>query len=417
MQRIAIVGTGISGMAAAYALRGRYAITFYEKESFPGGHTNTLTVNEDGKDIFIDTAFMVYNEPTYPLLTRLFKELHVETKTTDMSFSVSHQASGIEFSGTGFDGLFSQRKNIFNASFWKLLLDIQRFSRESGEVLDNPRYESYSLAQYVNEKKYGPDLLNKFLIPMSSAVWSTPAAGMLVFPVATLVRFFTNHCFLGLKDHLQWRTCVGGSRQYRDKLLAVVKPTLLTGRAVKAVKRQRDGVMITDVSGVTESYDKVILACHSDEALAMLTDPTDLERELLSHFAYHRNRGCLHTDERVMPSTRKAWSSWNYRTQVDGHATTVYWMNKLQGVSDKKNYFMSINDPGIIDPSKIIYKTLFSHPVYNVASQSKQQHLPKLNMNGQVYFAGAYFRYGFHEDGLMAGIAAAEALAGEKLWH
>ena len=416
MQKVAIVGTGIAGMGAAWALKGRYALTFFEREKYIGGHTNTLTIQEGGESVYIDSAFMVYNETTYPLLTKLFKELDVQTQATDMSFSVQHIASGLEFCGTGFNGLFAQRKNLFNVRFWQMLLDINRFKLESAEVLENPRFASYSLAQYIHEKKYRSDILDKFLVPMSSAVWSTPADGMLRFPIVTLVRFFTNHCFLGLNGHLKWRTCTGGSRHYRDKLIAAVNATIHTALPIVEIRRDDKGVVLSDATGKKYHFDKVIIACHADEALALLGDSTPQERELLMKFPYHNNRVTLHTDEGVMPLSRLAWSSWNYRTETSGHASTVYWMNQLQGVSKNKNYFISINDPGLIDPSKVIWKTMYSHPVYKVEGQLAQEQLPQLNKNGRVYFAGAYFRYGFHEDGLRSGIDAAEALAGERLW-
>lgn len=419
MKKLAIIGTGIAGMGAAYFLKDKYAITFYEKENEPGGHTNTLTVDENGTPVHIDSAFMVYNETTYPLLTRLFKELDVQTKPTSMSFSVQHVPSGLEFCGSGLSGLFAQRWNVLNPFYIRMLLEIQRFQKEAVEVLDE-KFTDYSLARYVSLRGYSRDFVHKFLIPMSSAVWSMPVDHMLRFPAMTLVRFFHNHGFLRLSGQLQWRTCVNGSRQYRDKLLARVNARMLTGRPAVRVVREGGRVIVEDSSGQKETYDKAILACHSDDALNILQAPTALEQDLLRCFAYHDNEAVLHTDEAVMPKTRAAWSSWNYRIQLDDHGqtrtTTIYDMNSLQQVSQSRRYFISINDPGLVDPAKVLWRKVYRHPVYSVASQKSQAELHRLNLGGPVYFCGAYFRYGFHEDGLWAALNAARAIAGETVW-
>lgn len=420
MQTLAIIGTGISGMSAGYFLRNKFDITFYEKEDHAGGHTNTIQVKEDGQDIYIDSAFMVYNEPTYPLLTRLFKELNVETKPTSMSFSVQHMPSGLEYCGTGINGLFAQRRNILNPSYVRMLLEIDRFRREAPEVLDDPSFALWTLAQYIRSKKYSKDFLQKFLIPMSSAVWSTPADAMLDFPAQSLVRFFKNHRFLSLDGQLAWRTCVGGSRQYRDKLIAALGHRVWTKRAVLKVMREAGKAYITDTTGKVLSYDKVILACHADESLGLLAGPTSQESSLLSKFPYQINKTTMHTDARVMPRLKSVWSSWNNRIEQDDQGrtvtSTIYWMNSLQGVSKKRNYFISVNDPGLVDPAKIIWEKEYAHPVYRVDSQSAQTHLPRLNENGVTFFCGAYFRYGFHEDGLASGLDAARAVAGGEVW-
>ncbi len=235
MQSIAIIGTGIAGMSAGYFLKDRYDITFYEKNNYPGGHTNTLKVDEDGRPIYIDSAFMVYNEKTYHNLTKLFADLEVKTKNTDMSFSVQHLQSSLEYCGTGLSGLFAQRKNLLSFSHWSMLLEINRFNKEALEVLDGDKYLSYTLCDYVKEKGYSDDFFHKFLVPISSAVWSTPADLMLKFPAVTLVMFFRNHGFLGLRDHYQWRTVVDGSQRYREKFLASFKDKILLDNPVKEV--------------------------------------------------------------------------------------------------------------------------------------------------------------------------------------
>ncbi len=413
---LAIIGTGISGMGAGYFLRDLYDITFYEKNGYVGGHTNTLTIDELGKTVYIDSAFMVYNETTYPLLTRLFKELDVKTKATDMSFSVNHLPSSLEYCGTGLSGLFAQRKNIFNFKHIRMLLDISRFRKEAGEVLTNPDYQNYSLVRYIQEKKFSEDFLYKFLIPMGSAVWSMPFDQMLEFPAATLIRFFKNHCFLDLKGQLSWRICVGGSSSYRDKIMKLINAKVFTNSPVTKVFRMDHHVQVRTAQGELRSYDYVLLASHADETLKMLSDASVLEKELLSKIPYYANRGILHTDQNVMPRLKSTWSSWNYRVEKNGKTSTIYWMNKLQGVSKHQDYFISINDSGPIDPKKILWQTTYAHPLYSIGSQKAQERLAELNGASRVFFAGAYFRYGFHEDGLWSGLQAARALSGKNLW-
>ncbi|MBP9853950.1 MAG: FAD-dependent oxidoreductase [Candidatus Omnitrophica bacterium] len=416
MESIAIIGTGIAGMGAAYFLKGKYDITFYEKNNYPGGHTNTLTVDEGGKPIYIDSAFMVYNERTYPNLTRLFAELDVKTKPADMSFSVQHLSSGLEYCGTGLNGLFAQRKNFLSPSHWSLLFEMNRFNQESLEVLEGDQYLTYSLYDYVKEKRYSDAFFHKFLVPISSAVWSTPADLMLKFPAVTLVRFFKNHGFLGLKGHYQWHTVVEGSQRYRERILMPFKNKIMLNNPVKEVRRQNRKVLILDSRGEKREYDKVILASHADESLNMLGDPTSQEQNLLSKFKYQKNRVTLHTDESIMPKEKRAWSSWNYRIGKK-EPSTIYWMNNLQQVSDKKNYFVSINDSDEVNPSKILWDSEYTHPIYNVDSIQAQTKLAELNKNGLVFFCGSYFKYGFHEDALTSGLDVARAISGESIWN
>lgn len=419
-QTLAIIGTGISAMGAAYLLRERFNITFYERNNYPGGHSNTLTVDEDGQPIYIDSAFMVYNEITYPLLTKLFKELQIETMATSMSFSVQHIPTGLEYCGTGLNGLFAQRQNLFNFQYWAMLLQMDRFNREAVRDLENPHFAQHTVKEYVHEKKLGDDFLQKFLIPMSSAVWSTPPEKVCDFPIKTLIQFFKNHGFLGLRGHYQWRTVVGGSRQYRDKILKLFPGKVWLNRAVNQVVRKDGKARITDGVGENKIFDKVVIACHADEALALLGDPTEKEKSLLAHFKYQKNSAMLHTDESVMPKTKLAWSSWNYRMDFDKNRkflpSTIYHMNSLQNVSQKKNYFVSINEHGVVDSKKVLWETVYEHPLFDVPAMQAQEKLPELNENGVTYFTGSYFRYGFHEDGLLSAYNVAKLIGGENIW-
>lgn len=420
MRTLAIIGTGIAGMGCAHFLHKEYNLTVYEQENYIGGHTNTVTVDENGKPIYIDTGFMVYNDVTYPNLIRLFKELGVEEKNTSMSFSVQHVPTGLEYSGSGLNGLFAQRKNLFNIGFIKLLHNINRFNKECVEVLNDKNYDSYTLEEYVTEKQFGNDFLYKYIIPMSSAVWSTPPDQMARFPVAALVRFFHNHGFLGLDTQHQWKTLVGGSRSYREKLIAPFRDRIYTKRAAVKVGIENKKASVTDAQGNKAFYDAVILACHGDQALRLLERPTDMEFQLLKEFHYQKNIATLHTDASLMPKTKRAWSSWNYRLASDtsGSLTpsTIYYMNSLQHVSDKRDYFVSINGAENIDPGKILRQIDYEHPLFSVGAAKAQKDLPLLNAQGPVYFCGSYFRYGFHEDAFTSALELSRRLSGKEKW-
>lgn len=420
MQTIAIIGTGIAGMSAAHFLNKHFDITLFEKNNYVGGHTNTITVDEEGTPINIDTGFMVFNHATYPNLLRLFTELNVPTKKTSMSFSVQHLPTGLEFSGSGLNGLFAQRKNILRPRYIRMLLQINRFNSECEEVLTDPRYAHLTLAEYVKEKRYGYDFLYKYLIPMSSAVWSTPIDLMLDFPAFSLVRFFKNHGFLGLKTQHQWYTVENGSQAYREMMIEPFRKKIKVNSPVARVERKKRSAEITLTNGQRAEYDKVIFASHADETMAMLSNPTHNELRLLSAFHYQENVALLHTDERVMPKTRSAWSSWNYRidqpTMKGLSPSTVYWMNSLQQVSKKKNYFVNINGEESVDPKKVLRRIVYTHPLFNVATQEAQKELASLNAEGPLYYCGSYFKYGFHEDAFTSGLEVSRAVLNQKIW-
>lgn len=423
MQTLAVIGTGIAGLSCAWFLRHRYRLTVFEQNQYAGGHTNTVTIDEDGSQISLDTGFMVFNHVTYPLLTRLFAELGVATKPTDMSFSVQHVPTALEYNGGNISLLFGQRRNLFRLRHWRMLLAIDRFNKEAVTALEDPRYQEYTLRQYVSERGYGDDMLNFYLIPMSSAVWSTPPALMLDFPAITLLRFWQNHGFLGLDTRHQWYTVVGGSKSYIPPLTADYRKDMELGRRVVRIHRISDKAEVILEDGERRHFDKVVLACHGDQALALLDDPTDLECRLLRRFKYQPNTATVHTDESFMPRTRRCWASWNYRIDAGpGGAivpTTHYWMNSLQGVSEKRNYFVSLNCEDRIKPEAILKHIDYEHPLFNLAAIRAQRELPTLNRlspSQSTYYAGAWFKYGFHEDGLASGLACARAVTGEELW-
>ncbi len=419
-ERIAIIGTGIAGMGAAHLLHRHADLTIYEKNTYIGGHTNTVLADEDGVEVPIDTGFMVYNAVTYPNLVRLFAELDVPVKKTSMSFSVQHLPTGLEWNGASLNQLFAQRLNLLRPSYYSFLVEINRFNREAPGLLDDPSRFHLSLADYITLEGYSQGFVDKYLVPMSSAVWSTPPDKMLGFPAATLIRFFKNHGMLGMNTQFQWWTVDGGSRVYREKLIAPFRERIRTANPAVRVERRGGKAQVTSADGRTETFDKVVLASHADESLGMLSDATPLERELLSPFSYQNNLATLHTDEGVMPRSRRAWASWNYRVSVDRLGgllpSTVYWMNSLQDVSKKRNYFVSINGGSEIDPSRVLLRIDYTHPVFTVRAMEAQKRLMELNGNGVTFFCGSYFRYGFHEDALTSAIDMVRAMTGEKVW-
>ncbi len=445
MKKLAIVGSGIAGLGCLYFLHRHYEITLFEQNDYVGGHTNTIEVEEAGQKLPVDTGFMVFNHQTYPNLKRLFDTLQVPTQKTDMSFSVRHDAIGLEWNGAGYDKLFGQRRNLWNLRFWKMLMQMSRFTQEALANLENPRLESMTVADYVRERDYGPDFLSLFLVPMASAIWSTPPDKMLQFPARTLLRFFYNHGFLGMDTHHQWYTVTGGSREYVKRILAMAQPNLRLNQPVRRIHRLPEGgvaLTIETASGALESerFDTVIVAAHADQALRLLDEPTPSEAALLGAFQYQDNLALVHSDPSVLPKTRRCWASWNYQIFA-GHdhqgamtrstdplvaasafsASTHYWMNNLQGVSQTTPYIVTLNGEHLIDERKIHRRILYAHPLFTREAIAAQADLPALNTdpaNGGVYFCGSYFRYGFHEDAFSSAVDLCQHLLPEGLpWH
>jgi predicted NAD/FAD-binding protein len=417
MESIAIIGTGIAGLGCAHFLHHQYQLTLYEKNDYVGGHTHTLSIEDEAGTVPIDTGFMTYNEVTYPNLSRLFRELGVASRSSSMSFSVQHLPAELEFCGSSLNHLFGQRRNLVSPQFWKMLLQINRFNREAVETLQSATADpALSLGQFVRERQYGEHFLNYYLLPMSCAVWSSPPDRMLQFPALTLLRFFHNHGFLGLHTQHPWRTVAGGARQYVARISAPFRDRIRLQRAVVEVRRTPAGVRVTDETGAASVFDHVILACHADQALRLLQDADDHERDALGQFEYQPNMALLHTDERVMPRRARCWSSWNYR--IDRHAdgrpalSTVYWINRLQGIEAKRNYFVSINGEEGLAPQQLLRRIPFEHPLLNEGAVRAQKALPQLNQRRTgVYFCGSYFRYGFHEDAFSSALDLSRLLA------
>lgn len=426
MTRLAIVGTGISGLGCAHFLHRDFDVTVFEQNAYAGGHSNTVSVNEPGtgRSLPVDTGFMVFNRVTYPLLNRLFEQLGVAFVPTKMSFSVRHADSGLEYCGSSLNRLFAQRRNLLSPRFYRMLATINRFNREAVEALSDPAAQEMTLGEFVERRGYGGDFLSLYLAPMSSAVWTTPPELMRSFPAITLLRFFHNHGFLGLNTQHPWFTVTGGSRAYVEKLAAPWRDRIRLGNGVARISRPGRGVRLTLGSGEIQDFDKAILACHADQALSLLTDASDAERRLLREFKYHPNTATLHTDTSVMPRTRMAWASWNYEINrgVPGGSSTAthYWMNSLQGVSERQNYFVSVNRPHAINPEKVIRTIAYEHPLFTLGALRAQVQLPQLNAASEgttnTFLAGSYFRYGFHEDALLSAVQLSTLLLGRDPW-
>lgn len=420
METIAIIGTGVSGLGCAHFLQHRYRLTLYEKGDHVGGHAQTLRVDDECGPVSIDTGFMTYNEVTYPNLTRLFSELGVATRASSMSFSVQHLPSELEFCGSSLNHLFAQRRNLLRPQFWNMLLQIHRFNRDATQALESPRHQAQSLGEYVHERNYGAQFLNYYLLPMSCSVWSSPPDRMLQFPATTLLRFFHNHGFLGLHTQHPWRTVLGGASSYVERLTAPFRDRIYLKRGAVAVRREAGQVSVTDQSGHTARYHHVILACHADQALQMLTDADAAERAVLGQFTYQPNTALLHTDTRVMPGTARCWSSWNYRIDCDDAGqvspSTIYWINRLQGIETQRNYFVSINGEQTLQPHSVLKRIHYQHPLFDDGAIRAQRELPRLNERRTgVYLCGSYFRYGFHEDAFSSALQLSRLLV-EDAW-
>lgn len=405
--KIAVIGSGISGLGAAYYLQKKHEVTVFEKNNYPGGHVNTIEVETADGIQPVDTGFIVHNRVTYPHLLHLFDELNVATEDSDMSFAVHNLDSNLQLSGSGLSGLLAQRKNIFRPSYWRFIKDILRFIKEARADLNTAKVDC-TMGEYLERGRYGRLLTYNFILPMGSAVWSTPVDSMLEFPARTLIQFFYNHGILGVDTQFTWRVVSGGSYRYVKQLIDRSDFTLHLNAAVDSVEKNEQGVTLR-VNGASLNFDRVIMASHAPASLKMLRQPSAAEEKFLSAFQYLPNKALLHTDESVMPPIRKIWSAWNYRIRGE-QSSTVYWMNRLQNIGGPRQYFVSINEFGSVNPGKIIREIDYEHPYFDTAAVNAQKDYEMINRNGPVYFAGAYTRYGFHEDGLMSGIAAARQI-------
>ncbi|MFP6850892.1 MAG: FAD-dependent oxidoreductase [Pseudomonas sp.] len=414
--KIAIIGSGIAGLTSAYLLNRQHDITVFEAGDWIGGHTHTVDVQVDGQHHAVDTGFIVFNNWTYPNFIRLLSQLGVGFKDTEMSFSVCDPISGVEYNGHNLNSLFAQRSNLVSPKFWGMVRDILRFNREALDDLNQQRIASdLTLGDYLKAKGYSKRFIEHYIVPMGAAIWSMSLNDMLGFPLQFFVRFFKNHGLLSVSDRPQWCVVEGGSSSYIAPLTQSFKQHIRLNCPVSRVERDSNGVTLHSAQG-TERFDKVVFACHSDQALALLAEPTHVEQEILGALPYADNDVVLHSDTRLLPKRPLAWASWNYRLggPVGQSAAVTYDMNILQGIQSDTTFCVSLNQTAFIDPSKILARYTYAHPQYSLAGMAAQARWQELLGANHSYFCGAYWANGFHEDGVVSALRVAREF-GESL--
>ncbi len=410
MKRIAVIGSGISGLSAAYYLSRAHAVHVFECDQRLGGHTNTVTVESERGPLHIDTGFIVHNERTYPNFCRLIRELGVATQPSDMSFAVTGHDGGFEYSSNGLRGFFAQGSNWISPRHFGLLGEILRFNREAPRLLEDPHASETTLAEFLDAGRYSQTFIDRYLIPMAGAVWSMAPEVMPGFPALTLIRFMRNHGMLGIKTHPQWLAIRGGSRSYLDPLTAPFRQRIHRNASIRSVARFERGVTLEFRGRPPLEFDEVVFACHGDQILPLLADPSDSERTILGAFTTSRNDTCLHTDSALLPKRAAARASWNYLLGDSGKVTVTYHMNRLQSLSAEEDYCVTLNTDGAIRPGRVLRRMLYEHPLYTRAAIRAQGRWSEISGRNHTHFCGAYWFYGFHEDGVVSGIRVAEAL-------
>jgi len=416
--KIAIIGTGIAGNVAAYQLSRRHDITVFEAENRIGGHTNTVDIVAAGRKWAVDTGFIVFNDQTYPNFISLLGELGVESQPSQMGFSVRNESSGLEYSGSSISSLFAQRSNLLRPSFYRMLNDILRFNREAPALMDEPG-NTVSLGEYLERNGYSRGFMDHYIIPMGAAIWSATPGGMRAIPALFFIRFFQNHGLLSVNERPTWRVIKGGSRTYVDRLVAGHRDRIRLNAPVDWVRRGPGMIAVKPRDSEVEFFDRVFMACHSDQALRLLADPTDAERETLGAIQYQQNEAVLHTDESLMPRRRRAWAAWNYHipkspTDTDGKVALTYNMNILQGLDAPMQFCVTLNKTHSIDPGRVIRSFTYAHPVFTERAVAAQKRQREINGARGTYYCGAYWRNGFHEDGVVSALAALDHFRGDQ---
>jgi uncharacterized protein len=416
---IAVIGTGISGLSAAWLLSQTHNVTVYEKASRIGGHSNTVRVTTPQGVMPVDMGFIVYNPETYPNLGALFRHLDVPTQPSEMSFAVSLRGGATEYAATTLGGIFAQKSNLLRPGFWSMLRDLVRFYREGTADARRSSMPSWSgsasLGDYLHAGGYGEAFIRDHLLPMAAAIWSTPSDGMMDYPATTFLRFCDNHGLLRLTGRPEWRTVIGGARTYTTRLSAALHGRIRLNAGVTAIARLPNGVSVTTSDGHATIHDQVVIAAHADQALRMLTDPSDAERSILGKIRYGINDAVLHRDDALMPRRRRVWSSWNYIEDNDrSRVCASYWMNRLQSWVTGAPVFVTLNPHTPLRMETVIHRETYEHPLFDGAAVSAQRSLWSLQGVRRTWYCGAYFGAGFHEDGLQAGLAVAEALGGVR---
>jgi uncharacterized protein len=406
--KIAIVGTGIAGNVAAHRLHAAgHDLTVFEAGTHIGGHTHTHDIHLDGQRHAVDTGFIVFNERTYPRFCALLAELGVASQHSAMSFSVRDDGTGLEYNGTSLNGLFAQRRNLLRPRFLHMLAEILRFNRAAAALLHEQAPET-TLAGFLTAQRFGGALVRDYLLPMGAAIWSTDPARMLAFPACFFARFLHNHGMLTINDRPVWRVIRGGSARYVERLVAPWRNRVRLNTPVAQVRRQADSVLVSTQGHATERFDHVFLACHADQALALLADPTPEERAVLGALPYQRNAAVLHTDTTLLPRSRRAWAAWNYHREPDNAAgvTLTYNMNMLQGLDSRHTFCVTLNSSARIDPARVLKRLCYEHPLFTpagVAAQSRHGEISgAARTHHRTHYCGAYWRFGFHEDGVVS---------------
>ena len=407
--KIAVIGTGIAGNVAAWKLSKEHEVTVYEANDYIGGHTNTHDVSIQGRDYAIDTGFIVFNYRTYPEFTRLLNEMNVEVQPTNMSFSVKHEITGLEYNGNTINSLFAQRRNLFRPSFLRMVRDILRFNREAVQSLEHEDAE-LPLGEYLAKYRYGEEFKNHYIIPMGAAIWSTEAGLMQDFPARFFIRFFHNHGLLSVSDRPVWHVIKGGSRNYLDPLIKPFRENIRLGTPVQTIRRFHDHVEIETRAHGIETFDAVFIATHTNEALRMLDYATVAETEVLGAIPYQKNEAVLHTDTSLLPRRRLAWAAWNYHVlkQQQDRVALTYNMNILQGIDAPVTFNVTLNNTAAIDADKILKTVNYEHPLFTPESVAAQARHKEINGTWRTWYCGAYWRNGFHEDGVASALEAVE---------
>ena len=414
--KIAVVGAGISGLAAAWALSAQYRVTLFEAADYLGGHTHTVDVAVDGVNFSVDTGFLVFNQRTYPRLTAMFAALGVETTNSDMSFGVSLSDPALEWAGSGLSTLFAQKRNLARPGFWRMLRDMLRFNRRTAEA----NLPQVTLGTYLVREHYSAEFRDWYLLPMAAAIWSCPTDAMLEYPLATFVRFCRNHGLLQISNRPQWQTVTGGGRNYVERIASLLDDIRIA-TPVQGVRRDSTGVQIDLPNGAGEHFDQVVLACHSDQALALMgSGASAQERSILGAIRYQANRAVLHTDTRLLPRDSRIWSAWNYMSgqhRMGGQAVSVsYLINRLQPLPLTTPVILSLNPHVEADSAKVLGNYDYAHPVFDEAAINAQEQLLAIQGKGRLWFCGAWRGYGFHEDGLASALAVADLLGCQAPW-
>ncbi len=413
--RVAVVGSGITGMVVAHLLNQDHDITVFEANNYIGGHTNTIPVDKEDERYDIDTGFIIFNDRTYPNFVRLLNQLKVESLPTEMSFSVRDEDTGFEYNAKTINSLFAQRKNIFNLKFYRMLFDILRFFKNAPALLQEGDHTA-TLGDYLKKENYCKEFIRYFIFPTASAIWSSSELNIEKFPARYFVQFYHDHGLLSINDHPQWQVVKGGSSRYIGKLTKPYADRIRLKTPIGSIQRHRDHVDVSLLNGDLETFDQVVIATHSDQALKMLADPSEAEQEILTKIPYENNNVFLHTDTSIMPRKRLAWASWNCHVQKEAADTAMvsYYMNSVQDLQSNHDFMVTLNHEKEIEPSQILKRIQYSNPVHQTESVALQKHHHKISGINRTHFCGAYWGYGFHEDGVVSALNVAK-LFGKKI--